>query len=380
VEHPMDRERYVQQPPGEPTGWGGSQSYGGARQPGHSPYSSGQPQSYSMQPPQARPSQQHYGVAADDSVREVSRVGKQLINEVSKTVLGKEGALELALVGLLSNGHMLLEDYPGLAKTLLAKTYAATLGCTFKRIQFTPDLLPSDITGTYVFDRNTSEFKFRPGPIFTNVLLADEINRAPPKTQAALLEAMEEKQVTIDGTTHKLPFPFVVIATQNPIEYEGTYPLPEAQLDRFLMKMNIGYPDYDTEMTMLNNRKMRRKDEVEVETLTNPEKVRELQNNIENVYVDNDIVAYIVNIVRRTRDDGSIAIGASPRGSLALFKMSRAMAALEGRDYVIPDDVKRIAIPALEHRVILKPEPKIKGIRGRDVLSNILMEVPVPMV
>ena len=380
VEHPMDRERYVQQPPGEPTGWGGSQSYGGARQPGHSPYSSRQPQSYSMQPPQARPSQQHYGVAADDSVREVSRVGKQLINEVSKTVLGKEGALELALVGLLSNGHMLLEDYPGLAKTLLAKTYAATLGCTFKRIQFTPDLLPSDITGTYVFDRNTSEFKFRPGPIFTNVLLADEINRAPPKTQAALLEAMEEKQVTIDGETHKLPFPFVVIATQNPIEYEGTYPLPEAQLDRFLMKMNIGYPDYDTEMTMLNNRKMRRKDEVEVETLTNPEKVRELQNNIENVYVDNDIVAYIVNIVRRTRDDGSIAIGASPRGSLALFKMSRAMAALEGRDYVIPDDVKRIAIPALEHRVILKPEPKIKGIRGRDVLSNILMEVPVPMV
>ncbi len=355
------------------TGWQGppQKSYGDGQS---SPYSPQQP------PVQSRPAKHHYGVAVDESVRLVSKLGKDLIEEVSKTVLGKEGALELVLVGVLSNGHILFEDYPGLAKTMLAKTYATTLGCKFKRIQFTPDLLPSDITGTYVFDRNTSEFKFRPGPIFTNILLADEINRAPPKTQAALLEAMEEKQVTIDGITHKLPEPFIVVATQNPIEYEGTYPLPEAQLDRFLLKMNIGYPDYDTEMSIINNRKMRRKDDTDVEVVANPEKMQELQANIENVYVDNDIVAYIVNIVRRTREEGSIAIGASPRGSLAIFKMARAMAALEGRDYVIPDDVKRIVIPALEHRVILKPEPKIKGVRSRDVLSNILMEVPVPMV
>jgi len=352
---------------------------------GMSPYVEGQFPGFGPQgPPEqyVRPAGhvRHYGVAVDDKVRKVSELGKKLIDEVSRSVLGKEGALELVLVGMLSNGHILLEDYPGLAKTLLAKTYAAAIGCKFKRIQFTPDLLPSDITGTYIFHRNTSEFKFRPGPIFTNILLADEINRAPPKTQAALLEAMQEKQVTIDGVTHPLPDPFVVMATQNPIEYEGTYPLPEAQLDRFLMKMNIGYPDYDTEMTIINDRKARRKDDIDVNAIADPAKVVEMQRYVENVYVDNDIVAYIVNIVRRTREDGSIAIGGSPRGSLALFKMSRVMAAIEGRDYVIPDDVKRIAIPALEHRIILKPEPRIKGVRTRDVLSNILMEVPVPMV
>ncbi|MCK5413883.1 MAG: AAA family ATPase, partial [Thermoplasmata archaeon] len=243
-------------------------------------------------------------------------------------------------VGILANGHILFEDFPGLAKTLMASTFADCLGCTFKRIQFTPDLLPTDITGTYIYDEKDNEFKFRPGPIFTNILLADEINRAPPKTQAALLEAMQERQVSIEGVTHRLPRPFIVLATQNPIEQEGTYPLPEAQVDRFMMKMSVGYPNRADEKEILIRRELRRKDEVDVEVVSSPEKIIQMQTIIEKVHVDPAIMTYMVEIVTRTREDPRVLVGASPRGSLALFKLSRARAVIFGRDYIIPDDIK----------------------------------------
>tara|TARA_X000001036_G_scaffold304872_1_gene283807 strand:+ start:4463 stop:5515 length:1053 start_codon:yes stop_codon:yes gene_type:complete len=315
-----------------------------------------------------------------DLIATVSSIANSLMGEVSKVIIGKNENLRRVTVGILSNGNMLLEDFPGLAKTLLANTFAQALGCKFKRVQFTPDLLPSDIMGTYMYDQKTGEFKLRAGPLFSNVLLADEINRAPPKTQAALLEAMEEKQVTIEGITHKLPAPFVVIATQNPIEQEGTYPLPEAQMDRFLMKMSMGYPDRAEEKAILARRKLRGKDQHDVEQITSPKKVVAMQKALETVHVDPAILSYIVEIVQRTREDHRVVNGASPRASQALFKSGRAAAAIDGRDYVIPDDIKGIALQIISHRINMKPEAKIRGITGMHIVRKILSEVPVPVI
>jgi len=312
------------------------------------------------------------------SIEDASAQSYKLITEVSNTVLGKRYVLEMVMIAILSNGNILFEDYPGLAKTLMSNTFARALGCNFKRIQFTPDLLPSDITGTYVFNPKDTSFEFHPGPIFSNILLADEINRAPPKTQAALLEAMQEGQVTIEGRTITISQPFIVFATQNPIEYEGTYPLPEAQLDRFIMKLSIGYPDEDVERQILINRYNRKEDDVPVETITDPQTVVAMQRAMEDVYVDPRIIQYIVSIVQMTRQDPRVQVGSSPRGSQAIFKLSRGVAVLSGRNYVIPDDVKHVVIPALKHRLILKPEPRIRGIRSEDILAEILNSIPVP--
>ncbi len=313
-------------------------------------------------------------------INTVSNISNQLMNEVGKVIIGKQENLRRVTVGVLSNGNMLLEDFPGLAKTLLANTFAKALGCKFKRVQFTPDLLPSDIMGTYMYDQKSGEFKLRAGPLFTNILLADEINRAPPKTQAALLEAMEEKQVTIEGITHKLPAPFVVLATQNPIEQEGTYPLPEAQMDRFLMKMSMGYPERAEEKAILARRKIRGKDDHDVEQITSPKKVVAMQKALETVHVDPAILSYIVELVQRTREDHRVITGASPRASQSLFKTGRAAAAIEGRDYVTPDDIKGITLQVAAHRIVLKPEAKIRGITGMHILRKILSEVPVPVI
>ena len=315
-----------------------------------------------------------------DLIATVSSIANSLMGEVSKVIIGKNENLRRVTVGILSNGNMLLEDFPGLAKTLLANTFAQALGCKFKRVQFTPDLLPSDIMGTYMYDQKSGEFKLRAGPLFANILLADEINRAPPKTQAALLEAMEEKQVTIEGITHKLPAPFVVIATQNPIEQEGTYPLPEAQMDRFLMKMSMGYPARAEEKAILARRKLRGKDGHDIEQITSPKKVVAMQKALETVHVDPAILSYIIEIVQRTREDHRVVNGASPRASQALFKSGRAAAAIDGRDYVIPDDIKGIALQIISHRINMKPEAKIRGITGMHIVRKILSEVPVPVI
>ena len=312
------------------------------------------------------------------SIEDASTRSYKLITEVSNTVLGKRYVLEMVMISILAKGHILFEDYPGLAKTLMSNTFAQALGSNFKRIQFTPDLLPSDITGTYVFNPRDTSFEFHPGPIFTNVLLADEINRAPPKTQAALLEAMQEGQVTIEGRTITISKPFIVFATQNPIEYEGTYPLPEAQLDRFIMKLSVGYPEEDVERQIIMNRYQRKQDEIPVSRITDPAMVIRMQQAMEEVYVDPRIIHYIVSIVQMTRQDPRVLIGASPRGSQAIFKLSRGVAVLSGRNYVIPDDVKHVVIPALKHRLILKPEPRIRGIRSEDILAEILGAIQVP--
>ena len=313
-------------------------------------------------------------------VRVVSDISNALMNEVSKVIIGKQENLRRVTIGILSNGNMLLEDFPGLGKTMLANTFARSLGCKFKRVQFTPDLLPSDIMGTYMYDQQAGEFKLRPGPLFANLLLADEINRAPPKTQAALLEAMQEKQVTIGTVTHKLPAPFIVMATQNPVEQEGTYPLPEAQLDRFMFKMSVGYPDRADEDEILARRIARGKDAVDVDVITDPQRVIAMQQACEDVYVDPAIRMYMVEVVARTREDPRVLVGASPRGSQALLKTSRAAAAMRGRDFVTPDDVKAIAELAIAHRMILKPEHQIKGLEAGEVMQSILREVPVPTV
>ncbi|TLZ63745.1 MAG: MoxR family ATPase [Methanobacteriota archaeon] len=305
---------------------------------------------------------------------------KSILDEVETAIVGKRPVLEKVLLALLCDGHVLIEDYPGLAKTLMAKSFAAALGCDFKRVQFTPDLLPADITGTYVFDRKTSEFVLRRGPVFTNVLLADEINRSPPKTQAALLEAMQERQTTLEGETHPLDRPFVVIATQNPIEYEGTYPLPEAQIDRFLMRIGIGYPTREQEREILSRRIHRKEDEVRVGRVSSPAQVVAMQSSIEEVHVDEALESYIVEIASRTRTHAQVEVGASPRGSLALLKLARARAALRGRDFVVPDDVKEIAVEGLAHRLILKPDPWIKGVLPSAIVNEVLAAVPVPKV
>ncbi|HEX5245569.1 MAG TPA: MoxR family ATPase [Gaiellaceae bacterium] len=302
----------------------------------------------------------------------------RILDQVERAVVGKRDALELILLAVLCDGHVLLEDYPGLAKTLAARSFASATSLGFARIQFTPDLMPSDVTGASIFDQRRAEFEFMPGPIFTNLLLADEINRAPPKTQAALLEAMQERQVTTEGETRPLASPFVVLATQNPIEYEGTYPLPEAQLDRFLIRAGIGYPARDDEIEMLGRRLQRGEDEVEISPVVDAPTLVSMQQSLEQVHVSTAIEGYIVDIVTATRMSRQLAVGASPRGSLALLKLSRAKAALSGRDFVVPEDVKAIAAPALAHRLTLRPELWVQRIRGEDVVAEALESVPTP--
>ena len=312
------------------------------------------------------------------SLADVRELADRLLTEVEKAVVGKREQLELVLLALLSDGHVLLEDFPGLAKTLLARSFAQATSLRFSRIQFTPDLMPGDVTGSQIFDQRTTDFVFRPGPVFANLLLADEINRAPPKTQAALLEAMQERQVTIDDTTHRLEPPFLVLATQNPIEYEGTYPLPEAQLDRFLVRISIGYPAHADEIEMIRRRLARGVDEVELEPVVDGPTLRAMQAALEQVYVSEAIEGYVVDLVAATRVARQLAVGASPRGSLALVKLSRAKAALDGRDFVIPEDVKAVAVPALAHRLTVRPELWVQRLRGEDVIADVLESVPTP--
>ena len=301
-----------------------------------------------------------------------------ILDEVERAIVGKRDALELILAAMLCDGHVLLEDYPGLAKTLTARSFAQVMSLRFSRIQFTPDLMPSDVTGSSVFDQRRAEFEFMPGPIFTNLLLADEINRAPPKTQAALLEAMQEQQVTIEGETRALDAPFIVLATQNPIEYEGTYPLPEAQLDRFLIRLGIGYPSREHELEMLDRRLDRGVDELELRAVVDGATLVEMQRSLESVHVADSIEGYIVDLVAETRTSRRLAVGASPRGSLALLKLARAKAALAGRDFVVPEDVKSVAVPALAHRLTLRPELWVQRVRGEDVVAEALESVPTP--
>lgn len=304
----------------------------------------------------------------------------QILGEVSKAIVGKSERVEAALMALLSDGHLLIEDYPGLAKTLLAKSFAAATALSFRRVQFTSDLLPADITGSYILNRSSSKFELRKGPIFTNILLADEINRAPPRTQSALLEAMQEKQVTVEGETLKLEEPFWVVATQNPIEYEGTYPLPEAQLDRFIMRLDIGYPTREEEVTILSRRHLRKKEEVEVSPVAGPKTLLRMQQEVESVHVDTALQEYIVEVVEATRTHKDVELGASPRGSLALLKLSKARTYLRSGEFVLPDDVKAVAVHALSHRLMLKPERWMSGVRSRDVIQEVLDKVPVPKV
>jgi MoxR-like ATPase len=309
---------------------------------------------------------------------EVQDHATRMLDEVERAVIGKREALELVLIGLLADGHVLLEDYPGLAKTLTARSFAQVTSTGFNRIQFTPDLMPADVTGSSIWNQRDADFLFRPGPIFTNLLLADEINRAPPKTQAALLEAMQERQVTIEGVTHQLARPFLVLATQNPIEYEGTYPLPEAQLDRFLLRASFGYPSKSDEWEVLSRRIERREDEVELEPVIDGSTLLELQAAIEHVHVGEAVGGYIVELVSATRTSASTAVGASPRGSLAILKLARCKAALAGRDFVTPDDVKAVAVPALGHRLMLRPELWVQQVTGDDIVREVLESVPTP--
>jgi MoxR-like ATPase len=314
------------------------------------------------------------------TIDELRRQAEAVLDEVERAVVGKRDALELVLLGLLADGHVLIEDFPGLAKTLMARAFASVTSLGFSRIQFTPDLMPGDVTGSSIFDQRAAEFEFRPGPIFTQLLLADEINRAPPKTQAALLEAMQERQVTIEGTTHRLEPPFFVLATQNPIEYEGTYPLPEAQLDRFLLRAGVGYPSREDEWEVVARRIERAADEVELSPVVDRATLLEMQRALEQVHVEESVGYYIVDLVSATRDASSVQVGASPRGTLALMKLSRGKAALAGRDYVVPDDVKAVAVPALAHRLTLRPELWVQRLQADDVVRELLDRVPTPAV
>jgi MoxR-like ATPase len=310
--------------------------------------------------------------------RHVAAPAEAILDEVERAVVGKRDVLELVLLALLADGHVLLEDVPGVAKTLIARSFAATTGLEFARVQFTPDLLPSDVTGSSVFDQRRAEFVFRPGPAFCNLLLGDEINRAPPKTQAALLEAMEERQVTADDGTHVLDPPFLVLATQNPIEYEGTYPLPEAQLDRFLVRLRVGYPGAEDEWRMLDARAHRGTDAVALKQVVTRAGLLELQAAVEAVYVGEAVGRYMVELTTATRESSEVEVGASPRGTLALLRLARARAAIEGRDFVVPDDVKRIAVPALAHRLVLRPELWVRRIDAEAVVGRVLEAVAAP--
>jgi MoxR-like ATPase len=301
-----------------------------------------------------------------------------ILDEIERAVVGKRDALRVVLLGLLADGHVLIDDNPGLAKTLMARSFAQVIGLRFSRVQFTPDLMPSDVTGSTIFNQRTSDFEFRPGPLFANLLLGDEINRAPPKTQAALLEAMQERQVTADGDTHRLPAPFFVIATQNPIEYEGTYPLPEAQLDRFLLRTAVGYPDAQTEWEMLQQRIARGADDVVLHTIVSADELLAMQRSLEHVHVSESVGRYVVDLVTATRTSAQVEVGASPRGSLAVMKLARANAALAGREYVTPDDVKAVAIVALAHRLVLRTELWVRRVRPESVIEEIVASVPTP--
>jgi MoxR-like ATPase len=302
---------------------------------------------------------------------------RDLVNAIEQVLVGKHAEAELAIIGLAAGGHLLIEDVPGVGKTMLAKSMARATGCTFKRIQFTPDLLPSDVTGVSIYNQRTAEFEFRPGPIVAHVVLADEINRATPKTQSALLEAMEEHQVTVEGVTRPLPSPFIVLATQNPIEYEGTFPLPEAQLDRFLLRIHLGYPEPAQEVAVLQGQMVRHPIE-DLRPVTTAQELQALQQAVRRVHVEPQVQRYIVHIVGMTRDHGDVYLGASPRGSLALMRAAQARAMLAGRDYVIPDDIKVLAGAALAHRLIMSPEARMRSSTALAVVRHVLQEVPVP--
>ena len=310
---------------------------------------------------------------------DVQMVGVRVLDELERAVVGKRDALELILLSLLADGHVLIEDLPGVGKTLIARSFAQVCSMEFARVQFTPDLMPADITGGSVYDQRTASFTFIPGPVFTNILLADEINRAPAKTQAALLEAMEERQVTLEGETRPLAPPFLVFATQNPIEYEGTYPLPEAQLDRFLVRISLGYLDAEDESELLLARASRRRERVELDAVCDRDTLRELQAMVEEVHLSESVAAYAVALVRATRNSPQLSLGASPRGSLALMKLARARAALHGRDFVKPDDVKQVAVPALAHRLTLSPELWVQRTDPAEIVGSIVSSVPVPV-
>ena len=312
------------------------------------------------------------------SVSEASRISQSVLDEIEIAVVGKRPALTLVLSAILAGGHVLLEDFPGLGKTLAARSFAQTLGLSFGRVQFTPDLLPADLTGSFIYDQRKGEFHFRAGPLFTGVLLADEINRTPPKTQAALLEAMQERQVTVEGETFALKPPFHVLATANPIEYEGTYPLPEAQLDRFLLRVGFGYPTGDEEWEVLRRRMDRQREEQTLRTVTFPEELLAIQAAVETVTVDPSIGRYCVALVADTRRHGQTLVGSSPRGALALMLTARAYAVIAGRDYVTPEDVKAVAMPALAHRITIRPELWMSDVTGRTVVKQVLDRVPVP--
>ena len=304
-------------------------------------------------------------------------IARRIIDNVATVIVGKRPVIEQALAALVAQGHLLVEDVPGVGKTMLAKSLSASIGCSFKRIQFTPDLLPSDVSGISVYSQQTGEFQFRPGPLMSQVVLADEINRATPKTQSALLEAMEELQITVDGVTHHLEHPFIVMATQNPIEYEGTFPLPEAQLDRFLMRISLGYPDFDEEMSVIEIQETTHPIE-SLEAVATPQDVVAMQEAAKKIYVDEVVRQYIVSLVEATRQHRDVALGASPRASLGLFRASRALALVQDRDYVIPDDIKALAVSVIGHRIILSASARMRGLRSPDVVLELLNEVAVP--
>ncbi|HEX5807318.1 MAG TPA: MoxR family ATPase [Anaerolineales bacterium] len=303
--------------------------------------------------------------------------GERIVDNLEHVILGKNQAVELVVIGLLCQGHVLIEDVPGVGKTMLARSLAKSLDCAFSRIQFTPDMLPSDVTGVSIFNQETRKFEFRAGPIMGQIILADEVNRATPKTQASLLEAMEERQVTVDGTTYPLPRPFMVLATQNPIEYEGTFPLPEAQLDRFILRVRLGYPSANEEMRVLNAQQLRHPIE-QLEAVVKVDELLEAIDAIRQVYVSPAIQRYIIDLVGRTRQSGDVYLGSSPRGSLALFRTGQARAALQGRDHVLPDDIKALAVPVLGHRIIVSPAARLRELSADRIVQEIVYSAPVP--
>jgi MoxR-like ATPase len=316
--------------------------------------------------------------AGDIPAYEVGRLARGVLDAVGTVLVGKRDSLDLVLAGILAGGHVLLEDLPGLGKTLTARSFAQALGLDFRRLQFTPDLLPADVTGSFLYDQRSHDFTFRAGPIFTNLLLADEINRTPPKTQAALLEAMQEKQVSVEGVTYRLEPPFHVLATANPIEYEGTYPLPEAQLDRFMLRVSFGYPNRDEELEVLRRRMVRKREEAELAAVVDAQTLVAMQAACESIAVEDSIGRYIVNLTAATREHPAVLVGASPRGSLALLLLGRARAALAGRDYVVPEDIKAVAVPALAHRITLRPEMWLRRVDPSFVVGEVLEKTAAP--
>ena len=310
-------------------------------------------------------------------VQRAQNEAQKIVDNVKQVIVGKDHAVELAVIGLISHGHILIEDVPGVGKTMLARSLARSAGCTFRRIQFTPDLLPSDITGVSIYNQKTADFEFKEGPILSQMVLADEINRATPKTQSALLEAMEERQVTVEGVTHLVPRPFTVMATQNPIEYEGTYPLPEAQLDRFMLMITLGYPTFEEELQIVNNQQ----DTHPIDSLgavASDTEIIEIQESVKSIFVDDLIRDYIVRITEETRGHPDVSLGSSPRGSLALFRGAQAMALIRGRDFALPDDVKELAVPVLSHRIIVSASARMRGIHARDIIRDLVDQVTVP--